>query len=116
MEVLTGIMNIAGLNDLILLIATGVLTYLSKHVKNYLEARRECELEKARVDKENNTISNAVEYVKEVFEKEKVNRPELTKIDLALEYMRIVEPKVYDASGNDRLKLIIQRIVYSNKV
>lgn len=105
-----------GFAELIAVVITTVLTYITKHAKDYLDAKKESELDKLHVSQEENTIANAIDYVKDVYEKELKVRPTLTKIDLALEYVSLVEPKVFKRSGEGRLRLMIQRIVYQKKV
>ncbi len=101
--------------EFISLVITGILTYLTKYVKDYLKSRRDNEEDALQVRKEENTIDNAIDYVKDVFDKEKERRPELTKIILALEYIEKVEPKVYNTSGEGRLEMMIKRKVYQKK-
>ena len=93
------------------LVATGAIAYITKYVKEYLEVRKANEEDKLLVRKEENTIANSIDYVSDVFPKEKEKRPDLTKIELALEYIQYVEPKVYSNSGKGRLEMIIKRKV-----
>jgi hypothetical protein len=108
--------SIPSFGEIITLVVTAVLTYITKYIKDYLKARKDNEEDTLHVRKEENTIANAIDYVKDVFTKEKEKRPDLTKIDLALEYISIVEPEVFKRSGKDRLRLMIQRIVYQKSI
>lgn len=104
--------EVPSLTEVIGLVITGVLTYITKYVRDYLKARKDNEEDTLHVRKEENTIDNAVDYVSDVFPKEKEKRPDLTKIELALEYVKNVEPTVYDKSGKGRLEMMIKRKVY----
>ena len=104
--------TIPSFTEIITLVVTAVLTYITKYVKDYLKAKKDNEEDTLNVRKEENTIDNAVDYVSDVFLKEKEKRSDLTKVALALEYIEKVEPMVYKKSGNDRLEMMIKRRVY----
>lgn len=88
--------------------------YLEAKVEELKASARSKVIETNRAIYEN-TISNSIDYVGEVFEDEKTRNPEITKPELALNYIKATEPEAFDNLGRDRLLIMIKRVLAQKK-
>lgn len=102
-------MEFTSISDLLMSAVAAFAVYLGSELKSYVK-RRETEKRNMELRKvAESTITNAIDYVKDVFESEQSKRPGLTKEELALEYVAITEPDVEEHLGRGRLKVMIKR-------
>lgn len=114
------------IKEMLYLVFAGILMFALRMVRQLGEPFLEAKIEELKVSARSkaiesnrvvyeNTLSNAIDYVDDVYEDETKRIPGITKIQVALDYIKTTEPEAYDTLGEGKLVIMIKRILAQKK-